>query len=84
MLMSGFSVPEIAALKVLRSGLLAIACDAVWPAIDGIDPAPVGTALRYASQPGPCGSGTFVGVAAAVAVGAAGAAGSTGVGVGSA
>ena len=46
MLISGFSVPEIAALKVLRSGLLAIACDAVWPAIAGIDPAPVGTALR--------------------------------------
>jgi hypothetical protein len=42
----GVGRPEIAALKVLRSGLLAIACDAVWPAIAGIDPAPVGTALR--------------------------------------
>ena len=43
MLISGFSLPEIAALKVLRSGLLAMACDAVWTAMDGMDPAPVGT-----------------------------------------
>ena len=43
MLISGFNLPDIAALKVLRSGLLAMAWDAVWSAMDGIEPAPEGT-----------------------------------------
>ena len=43
MLISGFNLPDIAALKVLRSGLLAMAWDAVWSAMDGMEPAPEGT-----------------------------------------
>ena len=68
----GLSLPEMAALKVLRSGLLAMACDPVCSAIDSIEPAPVGT----------CGSGNLVDVGTGTE--AVGAGGSTGVGVGSA
>ena len=46
MLMSGFSLPEIASLKVLRSGLLASASEPVCSAIESIEPGPVGTFLR--------------------------------------
>ena len=88
MLMSGLSLPEMNPLKVLRSGLLAIASDPVCRAIESIEPGPVGFCLRYSSQPGPCGSGTLVEVGT-VEVGTgtgevADGAGSTGSGVGSA
>ena len=55
-----------------------MAWDAVWTAMEAIDPAPEGTWLRYSPQPGPCGSGTLVDVGAGAAV--VGAAGSTGAG----
>lgn len=46
MLTSGFSLPEMAALNVLNSGLFAIACEPVCSAIESMEPAPVGTLLR--------------------------------------
>jgi hypothetical protein len=47
MLMAGLSLPEIASLKVLNSGLLASACEPVCTAIDSIEPGvPAGFALR--------------------------------------
>ena len=46
MLMSGLSLPEIAALNVLRSGLEAIACEAVCSAIEAMEAGPAGFLLR--------------------------------------
>ena len=45
-LTSGLSLPEIAALNVLRSGLLAMAWEAFWLAIEVNEPAPPGISLR--------------------------------------
>ena len=66
MLISGLSLPEMASLNVLSSGLFAIAWEPVCSAIESMEPGPVGTSLRYLSQPGPCGSGTFVDVGTGV------------------
>ncbi len=43
MFTAGFSLPEIAELKVLRSGLAAMASEATWVAMLANEPAPVGT-----------------------------------------